>query len=353
MPTAPAPLTYPQPCPALYSQDRVPRFGLTIDEASLAALRLDHLDKTWRPAVFEYEGESWDVQVKNRGNSRCGTKLQLSIAFNKVDRNARFQGLRRLHIDHGHCRILDERLMLAFLREDLGEPAPCANHALVDVNGGFEGLYTNLEVINKDWLTRNFGPDGNDGNLWKEGFYLETNEETGTRDVIDAFRHAETLDEIEALADVDHAVRYWAWEAVIPATDNFWVDGWNYFLYEHPDRGIVFIPRDYDKATPWKEQWVTFDPMALDSRHHPVPIVLADPDWNAAYRRALADVFDRYDPAVFEERQDQYWEQVHLYAADDPAYNVTPSSPPPSYVLQGIRDRVEWLNGRLAPAPFD
>ena len=32
-------------------------------------------------------------------------------------------------IDHGHCRVLDERMAFAFVREDLGEPAPCANHA--------------------------------------------------------------------------------------------------------------------------------------------------------------------------------------------------------------------------------
>ena len=346
------PVSYPQPCHPIYAEDAVPSFSLTIEPDHLALLRADRFDPTWRPAVFEYEGDRWDVMVKNRGNSPCGTKLQLGISFNRTDPDARFHGLRKLLLDHGHCRVLDERLVLDFVRKDLGQPAACANHAALWVNGEYEGVYTNLEAINKDWLRRNFGPADDDGNLWKEGSELETNEETGTRDRLQDYKNAETLDELEEMVDVEHAVKYWAFEAVIPASDNFYVDGWNYFLYEHPTRGMVYVPRDYDKAMPWAERFIEFDPMLIDSRHFPVPNVLgASAFWRDEFVREMYDVLDKYDPEVFRERRDRYWEQIRSYAADDPNLPYGPGSPPPAYLVDNVRARVQWLEANLPPAP--
>lgn len=351
-PTPPAtPALYPKPCHPIYAEDVVPSYSLTIGPDDLAALRADHLDPTWRPAVFEYEGESWDVMVKNRGNSRCGQKLQLGISFNRVDREARFLGMRKIALDHGHCRVLDERLALAFVREKMGEPAACANHATLHVNGEFEGIYTNLEAINKDWLKRNFGPSADDGNLWKEGYLLSSNQETGTDDFLQQFKNAETLEELEGLADVRHAVRFWAIEAVIPASDNFYVDGWNYFLYEHPERGMVYIPRDYDKAAPWDERYVTFDPLAIASRPEPVPMVLGDSHWYDTFLRDLHEVLVEYDPEWFEERQDRWWEQILPFAVEDASLGLGPTSSPPSRIVRNIRARAEWLEENLPPAP--
>lgn len=350
-PTATPPPGYPQPCHEIYAQDVVPAYQLTIDEGHLDDLRSNHLDKSWHPAVFEYDGETRDVMVKNRGNGTCGTKLQLAIAFNRVDPEGRFRGFRRLIVDHANCRIFDERLSLAFARDDVGgHAAACANHATLHVNGVYEGLYSNLEAMNKDWLTRNFGPALNDGNLWEEGNQLETNEETGTNEILLAYKATETLSEVEMYLDVEHAVRMWAMEAVIPATDNFFVDGWNYFLYEHPERGIIYVPRDYDKATPWDMRFVTLDPMDYSTAHHPIPIVLDDPAYQELYLRTLHDVLDRYDPETFAARQDLWWAQVKDFAYADPALGLDPGELP-RYVPDGVRARVQWLRENLPPRP--
>ena len=344
------PVGYPRPCHPIYADDLVPTFRLTIEDEELSRLRGDHLDKTWRPAVFEYEGESYEVMVKNRGNKVCGTKLQLGIAFNKVDPAGRFQGLRRLVIDHANCRVLDERLALAFLREDLGEPAACANHAAVYVNGELEGVYTNLEAVNKDWLTRNFGPDADGGNLWKEGYELDTNEETGTDEVLRRFKDTSTYEEVAAVADVEHAIRYWAIEATLPATDNFYVWGWNYALYEHPTRGMVYVPRDYDKAMPWGT-YVHWDPLDIGSRHHPIPEVLANEEAYASFLRGMHEVLAKVDPEKFRERTERYWLQVGALAAEDDSLSYEPDSPPPPRILEDLRARIEYLESRLPPAP--
>lgn len=342
--------TYPQPCHPLYAQDIVPAYSLTIDNSHLSRLRANHLDKTWRPAVFTYEGESREVMVKNRGNGTCGKKLQLAIAFNRVDPEGRFEGFRRLVVDHGNCRIFDERLSLAFVRDELGEVAPCANHATLHVNGEYEGLYSNLEAMNKDFLNRAFGPEMDDGNFWEEGNQLETNEETGTDEVLLAYKGSDSVSELEDLSDVEHSVRYWAMEAIIPATDNFFVDGWNYFLYEHPERGIIYVPRDYDKATPWSERFVTLDPMEFSAAHHPIPIVLSDAEYRDLYVRTLHDVLDRYDPAKFKERQDLWWEQIRAFAIADESLGLSEGEAP-RYVPDNVRDRVLWLEANLPPRP--
>lgn len=345
------PAAYPRPCHPLYAQESLPVLELEIAPATLSTLRAEAEAgiENWYPASFRHDGEEVAAHVRNRGNKKsCGGKLQLAISFNREDKSARFRGLRRLNLDTGHCRILDERLAFAFVREDLGIPAPCANHARLYVNGEYEGLFTNLEVQNKEFLKRNFGPAGDGGDLWKEGYYLKTNEsDPEDRTRLDRLRHAGDLETVEALADLEFAVREWAMEAIVPATDNFWVDGWNYYLYEHPTRGFLWLPRDFDKALPWTDAWTFYDPIDTASQA-PIPMVLADPYWRERYLAEVAAIVDRYDPDLFEARMDAWWAQVHDAAIADPTLGVVPGESPPSYLRDNIHLRAAWLQERMA-----
>ena len=78
-------------------------------------------------------------------------KLQFVIAFNEVDDNGRFHGLRKIELDMPRIdqTYLRQRVSLAYLRA-LGLPAQCANNARLFINGAFYGLYTNLERPDKD-----------------------------------------------------------------------------------------------------------------------------------------------------------------------------------------------------------
>ncbi len=353
-PPTPAPTetpepTYPLPCPDLYSEDVFPTFEISMEDDELAKLRAEATRdiEEWHPALFRHEAEEHRVEVRNRGNiSQCGDKLQLAIAFNHVDREARFRGLRRINLDHGGCGLLDERLSLEFAR-DLGLPAQCANHARLYVNGEYEGVYVNLEAVNKEFLRRQFGPDGDDGNLWKTARDLKTNEdEEVDRTTLETFHEATDLASLDEVIDLDEAIREWAFEAILPATDNFWIDGWNFYLYEHPGRGFLFIPRDLDKALPYRDAWVVFDPVE-PVRQHPATVVLADGGWQRRYRAALDEMLAAYDPAWFQERVDRWWPQIAEAAADDRNLSIEADDPPPRQPLGYLRARARWLRERL------
>lgn len=344
----PSPLSWPRPCSDLHAQDAFPTFELTIAPQHWNALIQEFQTgvEEWHPATFRYGDEVVnDVMVRNRGNnSRCGEKMQFAISFNRVDPDQRFHGLRRIHLDHGSCKVLQERLALSFAR-DFGVPAACANHAQLRVNGSFYGLFTNLEAVNKDFLKRNFAE--NDGNLWKSGNQLETNEDdTDFETRLPEFWAADDLETVDELTDIDQAIREWAAEAMMPAVDNYWIHGWNYYLYEHPTRGFLFLPHDWDQAWPTSSTR-DFDPLN-PVRRRPANIVLADPEWRAKYLDALEEAWALYDPAIYEERVETWWEQVVDAAADDPFLTVAPDSNPPGHLMTHFGWRHAWIGEFLA-----
>lgn len=312
---APTPVTFPKVCHPLYDPDALPTFELEIESAVWQALVEDFAaDRgVYRPAGFRFDGEDYPgVMVRYRGNnSRCGEKMQLAIAFNKVDPDGRFQGLRRLDLDHGSCRVLSERIAYEFARE-AGVEAPCANNVRVMLNGEYYGLYANLEHVNRDFLKRNL--EEHDGNLYKAGTRKNNEDDPDTSDYKD-YKDAPDLEAVSAIIDLDQAVRMWAVEALLPAADNFWYYGRNYYLYHHPERGFLYIPNDYDHAVPlgWN-----MDYRPLPAREHPTDIVLADPAWRMRFLEELGVAHARFRPEWYAERIDRYWAQTREAIAADP-----------------------------------
>ena len=340
---SPTPSTWPRPCPDVYAPDRLPTFELTISSGDWNTLVSEFHSglENWYPATFRYEDEVYeDVMVRNRGNnSRCGEKLQFAISFNKIDDDGRFHGLRRINLDHGGCKPLNERLALAFAR-DLGVNAACANNARLVVNGSYYGLFTNIEAVNKDFLKRNF--QEHDGNLWKSGDELKTNEEEPYLETkLGDFWAADTLEEVEALTDVEQAIDEWAAEAALPAYDNFWLHGWNYYLYEHPTRGFLFLPHDWDQAWPYSSSR-DFDPLH-PVRQQPATIVLENPAWREAYLEALEEAWQAYDADLFQDRVDTWWAQIVIAASEDPFLTIEADSDPPNSLTEHFLWRRSWL----------
>lgn len=97
--------------------------------------------------------------VRYRGSSSYiegGAKNPFNIKLDYLDSAAHFQGYRSLKLSN----LTDDP---TYVREVLGYqiarkffPAPGANFAKVYINGQFEGLYVNIESINKDFLDRHF-----------------------------------------------------------------------------------------------------------------------------------------------------------------------------------------------------
>ena len=160
-------------CPDLYDDDKIVDVRIEIAPEEWAGLieeyetweqrlrqRLDL--KPYHPiARFEAEGQVIeDAQIRLKGNPCCsweGDKMQFVIAFNKVDPDGRFMGLRKIALDAPPYdpSVMRERIALSYFR-DTGIASSCANHARLSVNGEYYGLYTNIEFVDQEFLQRQF-----------------------------------------------------------------------------------------------------------------------------------------------------------------------------------------------------
>lgn len=318
-PTDPPPPAGGGACADVYDPDHLPTFEVDIASDHLEALIEEQKAgiQVFHPAVFRYEGEEYpDAMVRYRGNkSTCGDKLQIAIAFHKVNPDGRFHGLRRINLDHGSCGTIEERLALAFVRDELGVEASCANNARLVLNGHYYGLYTNIEHIDREFLERNF--DDPDGNLYEDAReeWKKTNEDDPDTSDMEALNGAADAAAVDALSDLDQAMRMWAGDALLPGCDNYWYFGRNFYVYNHPSRGFLFLPTDYDHALPlgWCSDW-----MLMPSEDKTAALVLQDPEWRAKFVDELAAAHARFRPEWFDERIDRWWLQVRESAEADP-----------------------------------
>lgn len=340
----PVPADFPRACHPIYAADTLPTFDLRIADDVWDELEDDFGDglEIWRPAALRYGDEEYpDVMVRMRGNfSSCGGKMQFAFAFHQVNPEGRFHGLKRLNLDHAGCRVLFERVAMEFVREELNIPAPCVNNARFLINGEFYGLFANVEHQNKDFLKRNFSDA--DGNLYKAAKVKKTNEDDPDQSDLDALLSADTLEAIEAVVDLDQAIRMWAAEAILPAEDNYWFYDRNYYVYNHAGRGFLYLPNDYDRALPLYRNWY-WDPYSPQQRI--AETVLEDSGRGIQFEEELRDIHSRFRPAWFEERLDRYWTQVKDDVEMDPFLDLNDEDI--VKLKDTIRQRKQFLDERF------
>ena len=116
--------------------------------------------------------------------------------------------------------------------------------------------------------------------------FLATTGETGTSAMIDAFWAASSGEDVAAVVDVEHALKVWSGLAMLPDPDSYWAGvEINFYLYEHPKRGLLFLPYDGDLAFNediWPEL-ETMDPITHEhdewKRETQYQAILSDPKW--------------------------------------------------------------------------
>lgn len=158
------------------------------------------------------------------------------------------------------------------------------------------GIYTLIEVIDKSFLTKRYGPSGNDGNLYKCLWQDSGPANLGPIDDPNNFQHPlapdpriigvkdwrnhyrptydlkrntdnpdhsgllEFIDRLNTLNgpdlkayldanfEIDRFLRYLAMNFLLGKWDDYWSIGNNYYLYFKNDGKIEFLPVDYDMA---------------------------------------------------------------------------------------------------------
>lgn len=339
------------PCPDLFAQEFLPEWHISLNATEWAELNDEFLNRVERDAagldinpyhpvasivyddgrgpipldpslvLIRLKGQSsWVQTVQLDPNP----KMQFVIAFNEVNGDGRFNGVRKVELDmpRSDTTFIRQRLALHIMRE-VGQDAQCANNAKLYLNGEYYGLFTHLERLDKEFLQRVYGKenDVDDGDLWKSGVEIRTNEENHSEARINAFWAASSVAELEALADLDDAVYEWAAEAVLPHADGFQIGRHNFFLYDHPERGFLWLPHDVDTAFDYYPHDLDLAFPECSARNYswwrPYATTLAEPMWMERYIDALAAARGRYDPSELVELVDAWTAQIRSAAEAD------------------------------------
>jgi hypothetical protein len=276
-------------------------------------------------ATFTYDGQVYyNVGVSYRGESSRDT----------WPRPYRVEFAGTHLFDDGDVRqklnLISDELAREFLLWDLfqraGLPGAQAKFVSLFVTEGYHGLYLDVEQVDEYLLARQFpGDDG--GNLYRgepgadltyrgagadayRPYYLKKTNKAADdysdvialTDVLSNAPGATFQAQLEALADVDEWLRWFAVHAVVYNEEGaLWRGpGDDYFLYRHPsDSRFVLLSWDHDTCfnDPWGSIWAPNLPNVRRILEYP-------PYTRAYYQNIAALMADEFSPATMAARID-------------------------------------------------
>ncbi|MSQ03570.1 MAG: hypothetical protein EXR71_17065 [Myxococcales bacterium] len=316
----------PDGCSALYAQDRLPAYDLEISAVEWASLEADYSSgrKAYHEATLHVDAESVTVMVRLKGNpnfSWFGDKMQFVLSFNEVDPDARFHGLRKTTLDASwyDSTVLRDRLSWAAMRARGDLPAACGNNATLSVNGEFYGVYGHIEYFDHEYLERAFGKADAGGTLWKYGVEPTANDDEADYAAIEAFWASGSIEQMEATGDVSQWVRAWAAETVLGDDDGYVCCGHNFYLYDHPTAGILFVPWDFDDTLEIVQY--NSDPISgyghglYQERHF--LLAMQDEYYRSLYVDEVEALNEAMDPVTLAASAEQWSAQIEFAVAAD------------------------------------
>lgn len=240
------------------------------------------------PEVYRSCKVIWDNIVltncgfREKGNAsnsltNFGKKNPYKISFDEFT-NQNLDGLKKINLNNftNDPSLLHDAISFKLFR-DAGIVASRTSYTKLWINGEYIGVYVVIENVDKTFLKLHYGSSQNDGNLYKtdrnahvtlnwlgsesspykaQKFKLTTNESTDDWSrlisFIDFLNNSYTEDfkqQLENNFDVHTYLKILAIEKCIKSWDSYWGNsGNNYFLYEHPDGKIRWIPWDENET---------------------------------------------------------------------------------------------------------
>jgi hypothetical protein len=361
-------------CPDIFTQDSVRRYDLQISPDVWQQLMADFAagpppagtSKKYYPvARLDFEGDTRaDASIRLKGDrswtfalSDPNPKAQFVVAFDQRTTKVLFHGVNQIDFDmYDYDRtMLNERLAYAYMRV-AGLPSLCANSAEIYINGQNYGLFVSEERYNKPLLARLF-PGDSGGALLNFGREVEAN--GGSEDVarVNALWASHDLAAIQAVhTDLTDSLHFWAAEAVVNDADGYWGGDHNFFIYDHPQVGFLWLSVDIDSAFAWigsmqhpiywwaGRYWV---PPAIPQHYL---AVIGDQNGRAAFVTAIGEMLDRYDVAGMQTWVDSWAAQIAPAVARDGHLPFTPEVHQRAVAAMRaeIADRASYLTGFLA-----
>lgn len=357
----------PHGCADIYAQNLLPTFEIEIAPSEWSALQnelatwMDRqaagLDiKPYHPLIaFKYGDEVvQDAYIKLQGNPSSHwngeAKMQFTVSFKQVNKQGRFHGLRKIvfHAQPNDVTLLRERLALSYLRL-MDIPAPCENNSRLIVNGKYYGVYANREDSDDEYIERVFGHDNRGGDLWKEGVELDNHDAPLNAAGHDALMQMSSADlpTMQRLVDMDATLAVWAAEAMLPDDDGYWAVNHNFYIYDHPTRGFVWLPYDMDATFDFVEfsadpiLWVPWWSKGWGVHQQ---AVMANPALMEKYVAALQRAYDAYDVDLLKSRLERWADQIAPSVSDD---QVKPFTDGAHQTAVAQMDNYLWLRKKF------
>jgi hypothetical protein len=290
----------------LFDDTRLSAIYITIPADSLAVLYDSVLSDHYYLARFIFDdNENRDtldnVGFRLRGNtSRYSKKKSFKISFNEYVSGRKYQGVKKINLngEHNDPTMIREKLFYDIWK-NAGMVKRRTSFIKMYINGSYYGLYTNLEEMEKEWLTLVYPMSG--GNLFKctypadlayhgsnEQTYKDLENETVTGGRVYELQTNKSQDDysrlvemitilnqqpagnfaqdVSTLLNVDHFLKALALDVATGNWDDYGYNRNNYYLYENPtDSKFDFIT--YDPDNTFGVDWSGIDWAARDCRN--------------------------------------------------------------------------------------
>ncbi len=248
--------------------DVVLRLEILLTPAAIAALASNPYADV--PGTLVLEGRSYGpVGVRLKGQNSFQpimAKPSLRINIDEYVPRAELFGLKDLTLNNmdNDLSMMHERLAYLVARTS-GIAASRANHALLTINGGFYGLYTNVETVKRKMLTRWFanpsgalfeGTDADFVSAQVPRFELESGSDdrsllTGLAAALTGGSPDAAIAAASAYVDLARFHDYWAMASVIGQFDAlpYSIPGDDYLVYVDPaTQRLTFLPWGMDES---------------------------------------------------------------------------------------------------------
>jgi len=380
-------------------QADVELYELTVPEDALEAIYDDVDSDVLHAALFTARGETRQVWVRLRGNSsRDWPKKSWRI---ELPEGERFDGRRKLNLV---SEWRDNSLMIEKLGYDLLAalhfPAPKARYVRLSINGQYQGVYLDLERVDKDFLRNHGWVDGDatiyrcgrkdcEMKLWRAEFQTAWDKKTNELDphntMLDEFLCAvnatpdpDVPDVLDERVELELHLRNMVVDALI--SNDTVEDSRSYVVFDAFTGRMAYVPWDFNNGTaiyntgkrlggpasfdhplflytaidPWAElEWnkrMSDDP---SHRWHPLSSSLNNRIYFhpalrarlvARTEQALAEVFK---PDVLDPWIDRVYALLAPHVASDPWVNQPRFADGPRYMKEYVRNRAAFVRSEL------
>lgn len=351
-----------------------------------------------QPATFRHNGQSWPVTVRLRGaSSREWPKKSWRVDFGE---NARFEGRRKLNLiaEYQDASLMAEKLaydLLAAMRV----PASRAKFVRLSVNGRYEGVFVDLERIDKRFLKRAKFLDG-DANIYRCGnkdcemklrsmrtdyqrdWEKKTNETESSADLDELLRAINRTPEPDFAAwaderlELERYLRTMAMDALV--ANNVVQDSKSYWIHDRITGRWSYAPWDVNNAD--SRYWHTYGVGVSPVYKHPLYSFSLTDQWaedlwrkrqaseprmllafsnlhsrivlNPELRARLVDVTQRALDELFVEKEvhrriDAMYALIAPYCADDPWIDQRKFQDSPRYLKAFATKRRGFVQQQL------